>query len=85
MLHVSLDQVASGESGTQRQLTSQDSGSDDTSEATSVVTGVGRVRSADTEDVEHSALRLEDSTATKSTDFERGHRDGDLKGTVEAE
>jgi hypothetical protein len=56
--HVGLDQVAGGKSSTQTELTSEDGSSDDTGQLAGVLTRGGRVRAANTEQVQHRALGL---------------------------
>lgn len=57
---VGLDQSARGEGGHERELSSENGSADDSGEALSVLSWVGRVGTLDTEKVEHGALRQED-------------------------
>lgn len=84
MLHVSPDEMARGQGTAERKLACENGCADDAGKTAGVVSRVGGVRASDTKDVEHGALRLEDGTTTKSSDLERGHRDGDLKSSIEA-
>lgn len=84
VLHMRADEMAGSESTAQGQLTSEDGGGDNTGETARVVTRARRVSAADAEEVEHGGLGLEDGAAAESTDFERGHRHGDLEGAAEA-
>jgi hypothetical protein len=79
---VGLDQMASSESCTKRQLTGEDTSSDNTCKLASVVTGVCRVGTTNTEQVEHGGLGLENCTTTNGTNFNTRHRDRDLKVTT---
>lgn len=84
MLHVSPDQVASRQGTAKRQLTGQDTSSDNTGEAAGVLARARGVGATDTKHVKHGALGLKDSAAAEGTDFERGHGDRDLEGSAEA-
>lgn len=84
MLHVGPDEVAGGEGTAEGEFAGEDGGADDAGETAGVLAGVGGVGASDAEHIEHGALRLEDGAASEGTDFETGHRDGDLESTVEA-
>lgn len=84
MCHVRLDQVACRESTAERKLTGQDGGTNDSGQATGVLSGGRGMGSSDTKHVEHSALGLKDGASTEGTNFERGHGDGDLERSTEA-
>ena len=84
VLHMRLDQVASSKSRAKRKLTGQDSRRDDAGQPPGVFAGASRVRTTDTQHVEHGCLRLENRTAAQGANFERRHRDGDLQGSTEA-
>ena len=84
MGHVSPNQVSCSQGSTQTELTSQHRGGNDARQLARVLTRGGGVRSANTEQVKHSGLRLKDGTTTNGTDLNRGHRDSDLKVTIVA-
>lgn len=84
MRHVALNEVTGREGAAEGELTGEDTGGDDTGELARVVTGVGWVGAAHTEEVEHCGLGLEDGPTAEGADFDRGHGDGDLEVTVEA-
>lgn len=69
MLHVRSHQVTSSEGTAERQFTSEHSRGNDAGQASGVVSRVCGVRSPDTEDVEHGALRLKNGTTTQSSDL----------------
>lgn len=83
MRHVSLDQVAGGESTAEGQLTRQDGCRDNASKAAGVVSGVGGVRSSDAEQLQHGSLGVQDGATAKGADFQRGHGNGDLERAAE--
>lgn len=85
MLHVSADKVACREGTAKRQFASEDGSGNDAGKALGIGAWLGRMRAADTEHVEHSALRVEDGTSTECTNFERRHGDRDLQVPVKAE
>lgn len=69
MRHVSLDQVAGSEGTAKRQFTRQDSRSNDAGKTAGVVSRVGGVRSSNTEQLQHRALRVQNGASTESADF----------------
>lgn len=83
MRHVSLDQVAGGEGAAERQLTRKHGCRNDASKAAGVIAWVGGVGSSDAEQLQHGPLGVEDGATAKSTDFQRGHRHGDLERATE--
>jgi hypothetical protein len=83
--HVCLDKVTSSKGCAERQFTGEDTSSNDTCELAGVVTGACRVSTADTEQVEHGRLRLEDCTTANGTDFDTRHGDRDLKVTTKTD
>lgn len=83
MLHVGLDKVACGKSRAERELASQDGGGNYACQTAGILARVRRVGSTDAEHIEHSGLWLEDGATTQGTNFQRGHRDGDLKVSAE--
>lgn len=84
MSHVGSDKVTSGKSRTETELTSQDGSRDNTGQLAGVLTGGGRVSAADTEQIQHRALGLEDGTTADGADLNGRHRHGNLKVTVVA-
>ena len=85
MLHVSTDKMAGSEGAAQRKLTSENGGRDDTSKTACVVARAGWVGATDAEQVKHGPLGLQDGSAAKRADLQRGHGDRDLKRASEAE
>lgn len=79
--HVRLDEVASSQGRTQGQFERQNRPADDASKLASVLPRRRRMGSANTEELEHRTLRLEDRPAAQGADFERGHGHGNLKGS----
>ena len=84
MRHMRSNEMACSKRGVQAQLTSQHRGGDDAGELSGVVTWVGGVWAAHTEEVEHSGLGLEDRAAANGADFDGGHGDGDVEVAVVA-
>ena len=84
MGHMGLNQVASRKSTAKGQLAGQDGSGDNASQTPGVLTRVGRMRTADTEHVEHGRLGLEDGATAKGADFNRRHRNRDLEVSTEA-
>jgi hypothetical protein len=62
--HVRLDETSSRQRRHQTQLPGHDGGTDDPRESLSVLSGVRRVGTADTKDVEHGALGQQDCQQT---------------------
>ena len=85
MLHVCPDEVTGRESAAERQLTGKHSGSHNAGKTASILARMSRVWAANAQHVEHSGLRVENGTSTKSADLERRHGDGDLERTTKAE
>ena len=81
---MTLNQMTRTKRRAQRDFTSKNTNSDDTCEFPCVVARVCRMRTTNTEHVKHSRLRLEDCAAAESTDFDRGHGDGNLEIAIEA-
>ena len=77
-----LNQMSGRQSRTERKLASKNSGGDYASELSCIIARIRGVRASDAKEVEHSALWLEDGAATDGADFDAGHADGDLEGTV---
>lgn len=75
MRHVRAHEVARRQRGDERQLARHDRRRDYARQLLCVLAGVRRVRAADAEQVEHSALRLEDCPAADRPDLNAGHRD----------
>lgn len=63
MLHVRPDEMSRRERAAERELAGQHAGRDDARQAPGVLAGVGGVRPADAEHLEHGGLRLEDGAA----------------------
>lgn len=82
--HVCLHQVTGSEGTAKRQLSSQDTSSNDLRKLACVVARLAHVSATDTKKVKHGGLWLEDGTTTDRTDFNAGHGDGDLKIAVQA-
>jgi hypothetical protein len=82
---VCLDKVTSSKSCAERQLTGEDTSSNDTCELASVIAGVCRVSATDAEQIEHGRLRLEDCTTTDGANFDTRHGDRDLKVTTKTD
>lgn len=59
--------------------------SHDASETARVIPGVRGVSTSNAKEIEHSALRLENSPSANGTHFDRWHRHADLKIAVVAE
>jgi len=76
--------VTSSKGCAERQLTSQNTSSNDTCKLTGVVTGACRVGTTDAEQIEHGRLGLKNCTTTDGTNFDTGHRDRDLEVTTKA-
>ena len=73
--HVCFDEVTGSQRTAQRQFTGQDTSSDNAGQTTGVVTRIGGMSAAHSEEVEHGCLWLEDSTTTDGADFDTWHRD----------
>jgi hypothetical protein len=76
---VSADEMSSGKSTDERQLSGHDRSSDDPSELLSVLSRVGRMSAFDSQHLEHSLLRSEHSAATHGSDFDARHGHGHQK------
>jgi hypothetical protein len=72
------------ECAVERQLSCEDTSADDASELAGVVARCFLVSATHAEEVEHGGLRLEDCAAPNGANFDRGHRDGDLKVAIDA-
>lgn len=79
MRHMGADEMACCQCTAKGEFSSQDTGGDDLGEFARVITGVGWVRAADAEEVEHGALGFENGTAAESADFDGWHGDADLQ------
>ncbi len=55
------------------------------SEFSGVIAWICGMRTSDAEEIQHSALRLENGATTNGPDFDRGHRDADLEIAIVAE
>jgi hypothetical protein len=82
--HVSLDEMASGKGAAETQFTSKHGSSHNASESPRVVTRIGWVRAPNTQEIQHSALRLQNGPASNRTDFNGWHGDTDLEVIVVA-
>ncbi len=82
MAHVRLHQMSRGQRRTQRELASQYSCRDNTSQLAGVLTWVRGVRASYAEKVEHGGLWFEDGAAADGADFDAGHADRDLEVAV---
>lgn len=84
MLHVCLDKMPGSESTAERELTGQNSGSDNASQPPGVLSWAGGMRATDAEKVKHRTLGVEDGAAAKSADFDGRHGDGYLQRPTQA-
>ena len=80
-----LDKMTSAQSAVERQLSSENASTNDAGKLACVVTRSLLVRAAYAKEVQHSGLRLKDSTAANGADLDGGHGDGDLEVTVDAD
>jgi hypothetical protein len=71
--------MTSSESTTERQLASEDRCRNNTSQFTSVVAGVSRVRATNAQHVEHGGLRFKNGATTEGADFNGWHGNAYLK------
>lgn len=70
--------MTSGECGTQAELTGENGGGNYTRKLAGVLTRGGRVRSTDSQEIQHGTLALENGTSANGADFDRGHGHSDL-------
>ena len=82
MGHVRLHKMTGSEGAAQAQFTGKHASSHNASQSPPVVTGIAGVGPSDAEKVEHRALRLQHGPAANRADFDRRHRDADLKVVV---
>ena len=80
-----LDKMTGAQSAVERQLSSENAGTDDAGKLACVVTRSLLVRAAYAKEVQHSGLGLKDGTAANGADLNRGHGDGDLEVAVDAD
>ena len=76
MDQVSADEMPSGKSTHERQLSGHDRSRDDPSELLSVLSRVGRMSTFDSQHLEHRLLRREHSAAAHGSDFDARHGHG---------
>ena len=76
MDQVSADEMPSGKSTDERQLSGHYRCRDDPSELLSVLSRVGRMSTFDSQHLEHCLLRSEHSAAAHSSDFDTRHGHG---------
>jgi hypothetical protein len=81
--HVRSDQMSSRQSTTQAQFSGQDSRPNDSSQLPRILARRRWVRATHTKHVEHGRLSFENGAAANSANFDRGHRDTDLKISIE--
>ena len=80
-----LDKMTSAKSAVERQLSSENTGTDDAGKLACVITRGLLVRAAYAKEVKHGGLGLKDGTAANSADLDGGHGDGDLEVAVDAD
>jgi len=75
MRHVCLYEMAGTQGTVERELTGEHTGSDDASKLPCVVTWRCGMCATYAEEIEHSGLGFENSSAADCADFYRGHGD----------
>lgn len=71
--------MTSGQGRAKGEFASEGGRTDNASETTGVVAGVGGVGAAHAEEIEHGGLWLQDGATAEGADFEGGHGDADLE------
>lgn len=82
MSHVRPDKMAGGKGTTQTDFTGKDASGHNSSEFPGIIAGIRWVGPSDAEEVEHGALRFQNSPASDRANFNRRHGDTDLKVVV---
>lgn len=82
MSHVRPDKMTGGKGTTKTDFAGKDASSHNSSEFPGIIAGIRWVGPADAEEVEHSALGFQDGPASDRADFNRRHRDTDLKVVI---
>lgn len=73
MCHVGPDKVTGSKSTAEAEFTGQNTSGDYSSQLASIVAGVRGMSPSNTKEIEHSALRLEDSPPSNCADFDTWH------------
>lgn len=82
--HVCPDKMTGGERSAQTEFTGENRGCDDSRQLASIFTRGGRVRTANTEHVQHGGLCLQDGTTTNGAHLDGRHGHGDLEVAIVA-
>lgn len=84
MGHMRSHQMTCCKRAAKTQFSGKNTRSHDTGEAARIFPWIRGVSTSNTQEIEHSALRLENCATTNGANFDRWHRHANLEITIEA-